>query len=147
MYEALKQEQRLCLIEGDIRDSATMQSLMLAVHTTPTGLTAETAQPLRNRVVEAFKPLRLGCCNDGKALINMRKLQPSPVDETFAKQSNFSGKCDISDTNAEIPQQRELENAWGETASHAPSFKEECVEFAGVETVFATAWDDLHKSR
>ena len=80
---------------------------MLAVHTTPTGLTAETAQPLRNRVVEAFKPLRLGCCNDGKALINMRKLQPSPVDETFAKQSNFSGKCDISDTNAEIPQQRE----------------------------------------
>jgi hypothetical protein len=53
--EALKQEQRLCLIEGDLRDSAIIQNLMLMIlQVSQSGLTAETAAPLRQKVVDSF---------------------------------------------------------------------------------------------
>jgi hypothetical protein len=56
MYEALKQEQRLCLIEGDLRDSAIIQNLMLMIlQVSQSGLTAETAAPLRQKVVDSFR--------------------------------------------------------------------------------------------
>ena len=57
MYEALKQEQRLC-IEGFRRDSSFIQNLMLAVlYATQNGLTADSVGPLRQRVANAFREM------------------------------------------------------------------------------------------
>ena len=57
-YEALKQEQRLCIIEGDRRDSSIIQNLMLAVlFASQNGLTVDTVGPLRQRVTNAFREM------------------------------------------------------------------------------------------
>jgi hypothetical protein len=58
MYETLEQGQRLCLIDGEIRDASTIQNLMLAVlQTTQIGLPAGTARPLRSRVATTFSDM------------------------------------------------------------------------------------------
>ena len=67
MYETLEQGQRLCLIDGENRDASTIQNLLLAVlQTTQTGLTAQTARPLRNRVAMTFTDMAGTARNQGR---------------------------------------------------------------------------------
>ena len=58
MYEALKCEQRLCISNGDNRDSSVIQNLLLMSYKQPqTGLTADTVRPFRSLVSSAFREL------------------------------------------------------------------------------------------
>jgi hypothetical protein len=58
MYEALKCEQRLCMSNGDHRDSSVIQNLLLNVlQATQSGLTADTVGPLTSLVSSAFRDL------------------------------------------------------------------------------------------
>ena len=150
MYETLKQEQRLCLIDGEISDASTIQNLMLAVlQTTQIGLPAGTTRPLRSRVATTFSDMAATARNQQRW---------ESADRFQALAATYSGwdllqskTTFLTNVTSQIQalryRNRELGKPKGETANRAHFFKRECVEFAVVETVFATAWDDLRKSR
>lgn len=88
MYETLKQQQRLRLIDAEIRDAFTIQNLMLAVvQTTQIGLPAGKTRPLRSRVATTFSDMAATARTnrDGRAQTDFKDwLQPT-MDETFCK--------------------------------------------------------------
>ena len=99
MYETLEQGQRLCLIDGENRDASTIQNLLLAVlQTTQTGLTAQTARPLRNRVAMTSTDMAGTARNQGRWNSAERFQAVAAIYSGWNRlQSNFFGKMWISE--------------------------------------------------